>query len=656
MSILSNTIKLNDGVSPVLQNISQSAARSSTAMSSFGQHMGGVADKATRASGSLMNIKSIFLGSLGANIAAAAIAKVGDALGSVLDMAEEYATINARLGLIAGSQENVIALNREIYESARRSRSAYADVAEMVANLSQSAHDAFPDPRETIQFAETINKVMAIGGTKGQAKKNATLQLTQALASGQLQGDEYRSLAENAPMLENIIAKTMGVSRGELKKLAADGKITGEVIKRAMVENAAEIEEQFRKLPHTMSDWVTDIQSVAQYAFAPLFDVINELSNSEEFRQFIDSIENNIQYIAPIIKNVANEISYAFKQMLTFGQKAFSFLQEHSGIVTVALYAIGAAAAYSAIVFGVDTAAKIGNFLATHNLTVAQWNLNAAMATNPVGLIAIAIVAVIGAIHLLVMAYDEVTGSTYTTVGVIAGVFGGLFAFLYNGVAYTWNIFIIFANFLLTVFDNPAKAIKNLFGSLWNNIVEFTVSAINTILDVMRKVPFLKSLLEGVGPAVAANFQVKVDSGPLDDYKMGPMNVLETASAWQDKGDGVVGSASSLLVSKQPDNNATYDGKIDAVAKAAGDTSKNSGKTAKNTEKLAKSIDLTKDEIDNLHQGIMNDAIKQWSNRTIHMNITNNNNIDSSVNYGEFITDFASGLGSAFERNTGEAL
>lgn len=656
MSILSNTIKLNDGVSPVLKNISQSASQSSTAMSSFAQKVGGVSDKATKATGSLMNIKSIFLGALGANIAAAAIAKVGDALGSVLNMAEEYATINARLGLIAGSQNNVIALNREIYESARRSRSAYADVAEMVANLSQSAHDAFPDPRETVQFAETINKAMAIGGTKGQAKKNAMIQLTQGLASGQLQGDEFRSLAENAPMLENIIAKTMGVSRGELKKLASEGKITAEVIKKAMTENAAEINEQFRKLPHTMSDWVTDIQSVAEYAFAPLFTVINDLSNSEEFRQFIDSIENNIQYIAPIIKNVANEIAYAFKQMLTFGQKAFSFLQEHSGIVTVALYAIGAAAAYSAIVFGIDTAAKVANTIANYALAASQLSLNAAIAANPVGLIAIAIIAVIGVIHLLVTAYDEVTGSTYTTVGVIAGVFGGLFAFLYNGVAYTWNIFIIFANFLLTVFDNPAKAIRNLFGSLWNNIVEFTVSAINTILDVMRKVPFLKSLLEGVGPAVAANFQMKVDSGPLDDYKMGPMNVLETASAWQNAGDSAVGSISNVFTSKQPDNNATYDGKVDAVAKAAGDTAKNSKKTAKNTEKMAKAIDLTKDEIDRLHQGIMNDAIKQWSNRTIHMNITNNNNIDSSVNYGEFITDFQNGLLSTFERNTGEAL
>mgnify|MGYP000913492111 CR=1 FL=1 len=67
MSILSNTIKLNDGVSPVLQNISQNASRSSTAMSSFAQKVGGVSDKATKATGSLMNIKSVFLGALGAN-------------------------------------------------------------------------------------------------------------------------------------------------------------------------------------------------------------------------------------------------------------------------------------------------------------------------------------------------------------------------------------------------------------------------------------------------------------------------------------------------------------------------------------------------------------------------------------------------------------
>ena len=115
-------------------------------------------------------------------------------------------------------------------------------------------------------------------------------------------------------MIENIIAKTMGVSRGELKKLASEGKVTAEVIKKAMTENADEIEAAYRKLPHTFADWATDIKSVAEYAFAPLFDAVNELANSPEFRQFVDSIENNIQYIAPIIKNVFNEISYAFKQ------------------------------------------------------------------------------------------------------------------------------------------------------------------------------------------------------------------------------------------------------------------------------------------------------------------------------------------------------
>ena len=213
MSILSNTIKLNNGVSPVLKDITQTASNASTGMSNFAQQVTNTGNAANKTNGSLSNLKAIFLGSLGANIAAAAIAKVGDAIGHVFEAAQEFASIQARLKLVAGEQGNVVGLNKQIYDSARRSRTEYASMAETVATLAQSAHDAFPDPKEAIDFAEKINKVMAIGGTTGVNKKNAMIQLTQGLASGALQGDEFRSIAENAPMIENIIAKTMGVSR-----------------------------------------------------------------------------------------------------------------------------------------------------------------------------------------------------------------------------------------------------------------------------------------------------------------------------------------------------------------------------------------------------------------------------------------------------------
>lgn len=654
MSILSNTIKLNNGVSPVLNNISQTAGTASNSMSNFAQQVTHTGNTANKTNGSLSNLKAIFLGSLGANIAAAAIQKVGDAIGHVFDMAQEFSSIQARLGLIVGEQGNVAALNKEIYESARRSRTEYASMAETVATLSQSAHDAFPDPKEAVDFAEKINKVMAIGGTTGENKKNAMIQLTQGLASGQLQGDEFRSIAENAPMIENIIAKTMGVSRGELKKLASEGKVTAEVIKKAMTENADEIEEAYRKLPHTFADWATDIKSVAEYAFAPLFDAVNELANSPEFRQFVDSIENNIQYIAPIIKNVFNEISYAFKQVLTTGQQVFGWLQENAWFVHDALFALATVALVYAANWLVATASTVA-------ATVAQWGLNAAMLACPATWVALAIMGIVAALYLVINMYNEWTGSTYTVVGVIAGVFGALWAIIYNQIAYIWNVFIIFANFIATVFNNPAKAIKNLFGSLWNNLVEFAVQGINAMLDVMKQVPFLKKLLDGVGHVVASRFQVQVDAGPFDDYKMQYKDIGETAGAAQLAGDSLVGKISNIFNPSQQNtdgNNSqnSNNNQRAAVSDAAKDTAKNTGKTAKNTEKTAKALQLTADEINTLHKGIMNDAIKSWSQRTIHLNVTNNNTIDSSVDYKDFSTNFADGLANAFKRNTGEAL
>lgn len=654
MSILSNTIKLNNGVSPVLNNISQTAGTASNSMSNFAQQVTYTGNAANKTNGSLSNLKAIFLGSLGANIAAAAIQKVGDAIGHVFDMAQEFSSIQARLGLIVGEQGNVAALNKEIYESARRSRTEYASMAETVATLSQSAHDAFPDPKEAVDFAEKINKVMAIGGTTGENKKNAMIQLTQGLASGQLQGDEFRSIAENAPMIENIIAKTMGVSRGELKKLASEGKVTAEVIKKAMTDNADEIEAAYRKLPHTFADWATDIKSVAEYAFAPLFDAVNELANSPEFRQFVDSIENNIQYIAPIIKNVFNEISYAFKQVLTTGQQVFGWLQENAWFVHGALFALATVALVYAANWLVATASTVA-------ATVAQWSLNTAMLACPATWVALAIMGIVAALYLVIDMYNEWTGSTYTVVGVIAGVFGALWAIIYNQIAYIWNVFIIFANFIATVLNNLAKAIKNLFGNLWNNLVEFAVQGINAMLDVMKQVPFLKKLLDGVGHVVASRFQVQVDAGAFDDYKMQYKDIGETAGAAQLAGDGLVGKISNIFNPGQTDpnntnNNNSNNDKRAAVSDAAKDTAKNTGKTAKNTEKTAKALQLTADEINTLHKGIMNDAIKSWSQRTIHLNVTNNNNIDSSVDYNDFNTNFADGLANAFKRNTGEAL
>lgn len=129
-----------------------------------------------------------------------------------------------------------------------------------MASLSVNARDAFPDPRKTVQFMEGMQKLFVIGGASKENQQFAMLQLQQSLASGRLQGDEFRSITENAPILQDMIAKTMKVSRGELKQLSAQGEITADIIKRAIFENMDEINDKFESMPKRWSDHFTDFK------------------------------------------------------------------------------------------------------------------------------------------------------------------------------------------------------------------------------------------------------------------------------------------------------------------------------------------------------------------------------------------------------------
>ena len=656
MSILSNTIKLNNGVSPVLKDITQTAGSASSSMSSFAESISHTSNMADKAHNSLSNIKAIFLGSLGANIAIAAIEKVGGAFAGIFHMSQEFASIQARLGLVTDSQGEMVSLNNAIYKSAIASRTEYMEMAKTVATLSQSAKDAFPDPKQAVDFVEKINKLMVIGGTDKASQKNAMIQLAQGLSSGQLQGDEFRSVAENAPEILNVLSKSLGISRGEVKKLASEGKITAAVLRDAMVKSANDIDEEFAKTPKKFADWMTEIVSIIQFNSIPIFNIINSITDSEEFTLFMATLVNGLSAAGPIMKNIINEIVFVFKQLLSAATAAFTWISEHGEVIKAVLFGLAAVALVYAANWAVATYSTIA-------ATVAQWSLNESMLACPATWVALAIMGIIGALYLVIDMYNEWAGTTYTVVGVIAGVFGALWTIIYNQIAYIWNVFIIFANFISDVFNNPAKAIQNLFKRLWNNLVEFAVQGINAMLGVMKQVPFLKNLLDGVGDVVASRFQVQVDAGAFDDYKLDSKNILGTASDWQNAGDNFShgisnifsGNDSWTLGGENSDDKSNND-KRAAVSDAAKDTAKNTGKTAKNTEKTAKALQLTADEINTLHKGIMNDAIKSWSQRTIHLNVTNNNNIDSSVDYKDFSTNFADGLANAFKRNTGEAL
>ena len=238
MAKITDTIELVDGVSDVLRRIGDRAEDTANRMLGTAGATRAAANSMETLGSRISGVKSFILGNVLANAATNVASMVSSGMSGIVSMADEIAGINARLKLIAGSQENVVYLNGAIMDSANRARGAYMDMAQTVAGLSVNARDAFPDPRETVGFVEGLQKLFVIGGASAENQKFALLQLQQALASGRLQGDEFRSITENAPILQDMIARTMGVSRGELKQLAAEGAITADIIKNAVMGNA----------------------------------------------------------------------------------------------------------------------------------------------------------------------------------------------------------------------------------------------------------------------------------------------------------------------------------------------------------------------------------------------------------------------------------
>ena len=330
MAKITDTIELIDGVSPTFARIASAAENYANRMQSIGKATQSVSDSADYAVGRFSALKNVFAGSFLANVATGALDMVKNQIMGVVELADHVAGTNARLQMISGSQENVVALNNMIFESAQKARGEYMTMADTVASLSVNARDAFPDPRETVGFVEGLQKLFVIGGASAENQKFALLQLQQSLASGKLQGDEFRSITENAPILQDMIAKTMGITRGELKELSTQGAITADIIKKAVLDNADEIEERFARMPKTWADHMTDIKNTAMKAFGPVVAYLSRIANSPAIKTAVGGIKQAITSVAPVVYYVVDLINRGINMAVGAFSAASRFIQRHS--------------------------------------------------------------------------------------------------------------------------------------------------------------------------------------------------------------------------------------------------------------------------------------------------------------------------------------
>lgn len=267
-----------DDVRASTMNVETAAAATAVQMQELAGKMTQTNSRGTSLLGTIRNLAGTFLGM--------------QSVRWLVNTSDQLTSINARLRLMTGSAEAAAAAQEEIYQAAMRSRGAYADMADFVSQLGTVAGNAFTGTDELVAFAEQIQKQMAISGASGASAQAALVQLTQGLASGTLRGEELNSVLEQTPMIAQTIAEYMGVTTGEMRELASEGKVTAEVVKNAMLGAAEETNAQFEQMPMTWAQVWAMFQNVAIQALDPVLDAISWLAN-------------HLEELAPILAGLA---------------------------------------------------------------------------------------------------------------------------------------------------------------------------------------------------------------------------------------------------------------------------------------------------------------------------------------------------------------
>ena len=409
------------------------------------------------------------------------LGKVAAAVGSVMGvkqiigLSDTMSQTKARLDLMNDGLQSTKELQDRIFDSAQKSRGSYQDTADLVSKLGLNAKDAFENTAQIVDFAEQVNKQFVISGASAEETKNATLQLTQALSSGVLRGDELRSIFEQAPTLIQSIANYMGVPIGRIRDMAAEGQITAETVKNALLECADETNAKFASMPLTFSQLWTNFKNRAMQAFQPVLEKINELANNGRLEEYIGKIAEAMATVSDVIMNV------------------ITWVLDHQDIVK---------------------AAFIGLSVAIGAMTVAMWAFNIASYANPVIWIVLAIIAVIAllvaGIVLVVEHWNEIKDAASACwEGVksawdnVTDFFKGIWDKIVSGATGLWNsivsIFTTIKNFFVSIWNSMYTVVSTFWGAIWNTISPIVMAIWNLISTIFTVIwTIISTIMQGI--------------------------------------------------------------------------------------------------------------------------------------------------------------
>ena len=588
-------------------------------------------------------------------------------VGKALNISDELVQTTSRLNMMNDGVQTTAELVNMVYAAAQDARGSFGQMADVVARFGNNAKDAFSSSEEVVAFADLIQKQMTIAGASTQEAANAELQLSQALGSGVLRGDELNSIFEQAPNLIQNIADYLDVPIGKIREMAADGELSADVVKAAIFSAADDINSKFNEMPMTWGQIWQSMQNTALIAFQPVLQRLNDLANSEAFQTFIQGAIEAMATLANILLNV-------FDLAVSIG----TFIGDNWSIIAPIVYGIVAALtayiAISAIVAaingvmamaeGVKAAAQMMATGATFAETAAQQGLNAALMACPLTWIIMLILALIVVIFAVCNAIAKMTGIANSGFGVITGGVNVVIQFFKNLGLTVANIALGIGNAIAALGSNIMTAFHNAICSVqawWYDLLSTCLSVIESICAALNKLPFVKFDYSGISSA-ADEYAAKSSeaAGNKEDYQsIGDAfdEGMSTFDAFQDGwasdafdagaawGDGIADKVSNFSLSDvfgQADipNVGNYtSGFNDAIANSGvGDSI---GNIDDNTGKIKDSLDVTEEDLKYLRDIAEQESINRFTTAEINVDMSG---MQNTVNSGDDIDGFMTKL------------
>lgn len=599
-------------------------------------------------------------------------------VGKALNISDELVQTTSRLNMMNDGVQTTAELVNMVYAAAQDARGSFGQMADVVARFGNNAKDAFSSSEEVVAFADLIQKQMTIAGASTQEAANAELQLSQALGSGVLRGDELNSIFEQAPNLIQNIADYLDVPIGKIREMAADGELSADVVKAAIFSAADDINSKFNEMPMTWGQMWQSMQNTALIAFQHVLQRLNDLANSEAFQTFIQGAIEAMATLANILLNV-------FEVAASVG----AFIGDNWSIIAPIIYGVIAALgaylaimgivnAITAISAAIDATKAAADALAagqTFLWTVQQYGLNAALAACPITWIIVLIIALIAIIFAVCNAIAKMTGIANSGFGVITGGVNVVIQFFKNLGLTVANIALGIGNAIAALASNMMTAFHNAICSVQSwfyNLLSTALSVIEGICSALNKLPFVEFDYSGISSA-ADDYAAKASeaAGNKEDYQSisdafnegfttfdafqdgWASDAFNAGAAW---GDGIADKVSNFSLSDvfgQTDipNVGDYtSGFNDAIANSGvGDSI---GNIDDNTGKIKDSLDVTEEDLKYLRDIAEQESINRFTTAEVTINQTNNNNVSSDTDLDGFITALDDAMGEAIDEVT----